>query len=105
MRVGAAGVQSERLVKLINSLRKSTHPPQRDSKIVPNVCVFWCQLGRTAQFIVRGFVMVLLPQCETELCVRFGRVGLRTDRRLVIFDGYWHLVRSEERRVGKECRS
>ena len=44
MNLRTIGIQPQRLVKLINGLRESVQPPQRDSKIVTNVCVFWCQL-------------------------------------------------------------
>src|SRR6266480_3369177 len=44
MSIRTVGIQPQRLVKLVNSLRESTQAPQRDSKVVTNVCVFWCQL-------------------------------------------------------------
>ena len=38
------GFKPQRFVKLINSLRNSAQPRQRQSKIVPNLRVFGCQL-------------------------------------------------------------
>jgi len=63
VRFGAVGIQPERFVKLLDSLRYSAHERQRESKVSTNVCVFGGKLLRAIHLLERGFIAVLLPQC------------------------------------------